>query len=144
MEVTMIQFRFAALLLAGLSVSGCALSWSGHAFDPGVVRKIEVGDTTTTDILEWLGPPQQIVERSTGIRSFIYYHNKSSGFGVPIVPIYTVAEVGRSKQAGTLLNISFGPAGRVLAYEMRTDQDYFFSEPEVHPESGKEIAAGSP
>ena len=76
------------VLLLPLSLGGClwADAIDGSSWSRQNVSNIEVGKTTRAQVLEWLGPPRQIVRLTEG-EALVYTCSieKSTGFSLIIV-----------------------------------------------------------
>lgn len=68
--------KLTGLALSALLLSGCYLSKAidDSSWDPELLKKIEVGKTTKSDLLQHLGPPKQIV-RLLDSEAYMYTHS---------------------------------------------------------------------
>jgi hypothetical protein len=119
------------VVIYGLTVSGCAVIWSGHEFDQDKIFLLEAGKTTDSGVIALFGPPDNILRKPLeGTTAFIYKNLKNSFIGIPIVPGVPIVTLGKAKNTGYQLTILFSEGADkqqvVSSYELLEMQERIF------------------
>ncbi len=109
-----------AIVLLPLCLGGClwADAIDGSSWSRETVAKIEVGKTTRAQVLEWLGPPRQLLRLTEG-EALVYSCSleKSTGFSI------IVASTWRNDKQYDAVTVIVNRDGIVTAVGSRFDRD---------------------
>ncbi len=110
----------AAALFLPLVLGGClwADAIDGMACSREAIGRIQVGKTTRAEVLEWLGPPRQIVRLHDG-EALVYSNSieKSTGFSL------IIASTWRNDRQYDAVTVLVGRDGLVTGVGSRYDSD---------------------
>jgi len=120
------HIRVLTAIVFSIALTGCATSHSGKEFDASRVDRIENGETTKSDIVQWFGQPNgrgthpapEGGQYETYTYSYAEANVKAESF-IPFVGMF----LGGSESESKVLTVYFDDSDQVAQHHFRTQEN---------------------
>lgn len=120
------RIRTLTLIMFSAILAGCATSQTGKEFDTSKVDRIEDGETTKSEIVQWFGKPQGRGTHSApeGDQYETYTYSYAEGTVkaesyIPFVGMF----LGGSESESKVLTVHFDDSDKVAQHHFRTHEN---------------------